>query len=742
LSKSCLRCANYLSCNDKRKSASFRCERFKNYKAADSLIDLFSLKLVPDEKDLKGKPKGVELEREKEIEEFAADEVDLDEDNKKSLFVYEAMRKARDPLTNTIQDVSIDLSDLKLAANFYEFCKETVGSKVKMPFARQLWIAYRFFGEYCPRCSDPEYNDITAIEVDAEPEEVLEHVTLLRHGQCPSCGATKSKLVLNEEINDYNEIVMVLGQRSGKSTIASMKSAYHVHRLLKIPRLASICDGIQDFTPVQGTFVGLTFARAMKNLYTPFSEIILRSEWYDQYHQALKHYGNVLGKELYRQSTQFLRYNHLNLEFYPMGPLKRTLRGDTRCIASIDELGHFPFDVNKTDSDDDEDDERERANADEVHISLSNSLATIRVEVWNLYKKGINHVPQGLMLNMSSPSSWKDKICRLFKESQTTGQTTMLGLRMPTWDINPMYQRDSPFIQNMYRRNPIKADRDFGANPPSLSSSIYSKGMVQSLFSGFQHHTVAPQYHDSVIPGEEKRIFGKLVTKRERANWPPSILALDAGHVNNSFALALMYVAGEGLVVPSVMEVMPIGGRKIDFPKIMEQVIYPLIEQCNVHFVVADRWNSILLLQKITEKHPDVMSQQYTLKPKDFKTFDSDFVHTGNLVLPSLELPIERIEVVQNYRKELNGSPASHLYLQFLTVREIQGIITKGDGFTDDLYRTVVLGASRVRDKKISEHISKFQPKDRKELDFSDKIIVSGRSGFDFDHATGQIIVR
>jgi hypothetical protein len=30
----------------------------------------------------------------------------------------------------------------------------------------------------------------------------------------------------------------------------------------------------------------------------------------------------------------------------------------------------------------------------------------------------------------------------------------------------------------------------------------------------------------------------------------------------------------------------------------------------------------------------------------------------------------------------------------------------------------------------------------RKELDFSDKIIVSGRSGFDFDHATGQIIVR
>lgn len=520
----------------------------------------------------------------------------------------------------------------------------------------------------------------------------------------------------------------IINHNSGKSTLASMMSSYQVHRYLKVPRLSTLCGGIQDFTPVQGTFVGLTFARAIKNLWSPFSSIIERSEWFQEYHAALTHYGNQMGKELFRQSTQFLRYNHLNLEYYPSGPLKRTLRGDTRSLAAIDELGWFPFDLTKEEEQlDTEEDERERANADEVHVSLSNSLATLRTEMWGLYKRGIDHIPTALMLNMSSPSSWKDKICRLLKEAD--GSRFMLGLRMPTWEINPIYSKDHPLIAEMYRKNPIKADRDFGANPPSLSSSIYSKNTVQRLFSGRHHHVLAPELVDSVIDGEERRIYGKAVTKYERASWPSGILALDAGSVNNSFSMVHAFMEGSVLVVASVMEVIPTGGRKVDFRQLMKHCLYVLISQCNIHCVVADRWNSILLLQDVEKEFPKCMTQQYTLKAKDFSTFNSDFIETGNLVLPSLELPVEQIETVRNYKQELNGYPASHLYLQFLTVRELQGIVTKGDGFTDDIYRALVLAASRIRDKKIAEHLVSFAPRERKMGDFSSKIIIAGRSG-------------
>jgi hypothetical protein len=187
------------------------------------------------------------------------------------------------------------------------------------------------------------------------------------------------------------------------------------------------------------------------------------------------------------------------------------------------------------------------------------------------------------------------------------------------------------------------------------------------------------------------------------------------------------------MVAATLFEIMPTGGRKIDFPNVIRHIIEPLIDSCNVHYVVADRWNSVLLLQRIAEKYAGkVLAAQYTLKPKDFKTFDSDFVHTGNLVLPKLELPTEQIETVNDYRKEMNGYPASHLYLQFLTVREMQGSIMKGDGYTDDIYRALVLAAARIRDPKVLEHLKKYAPVDRIMGDISSYMVVAGRSGIDF----------
>jgi len=137
--------------------------------------------------------------------------------------------------------------------------------------------------------------------------------------------------------------------------------------------------------------------------------------------------------------------------------------------------------------------------------------------------------------------------------------------------------------------------------------------------------------------------------------------------------------------------------------------------------------------------YPKVLAAQYTLKGRDFDTFNSDFIETGNLVLPKLELPTEQIETVTNYKQELNGYPASHLYLQFLTVRELQGVITKGDGYTDDIYRALVLAAARIRDPKVTEHLRKFAPVERVMGDFSNRLLISGRSGLDFSRVNDML---
>lgn len=640
----------------------------------------------------------------------------------RSNFILDAMDKAVDPLTRTIADVKIDTSQFALANNFYDFVANIVGAKVKMPFARQLWIGIHLFADYCSRCSpDDLCSDITAVPVDEDPHELAARFTLLKNGRCPKCHATKGELIESGELNDYTEFVGVLGQRSGKSTIVAIFCAYIIHRLLKVPRLSTICRGIQEFTPITGTFVALSFNRAIRLLWNPYTEIVKASQWFEDYHSHLIGVGKSLGKELFKDNNQFQRYFHRNIDLYPLGPLKRALRGDTRCMAATDELGWFPYEVVEEGDQPEEDDAREIANADEVHASLSNSLMTLRTEVATLYEKGIYHIPTGMNLNISSPASWRDKICRLLKDSE--GSRYSLGVRLPTWEVNPSYSRSHPVIADAYRKNAIKADRDFGANPPSLTSSRYDKERVQSMFTGRNHHIAIPDTR------ADNTIAAKIHTVIDRHSWPPTALALDAGYTNNSFSFALGTLDQSQSTIFTVGEVMPQIGRKIHFGAMFKDVLLKLCQECNVKYVFADRWNSILLLQQLQDEVKGLQSMQYSLKRKDFDTFDTDYVESGMLVLPKLEIEPAKVEAVLNYRKELAGRPASHLYLQFLTVAERQGQITKGDGYTDDIYRALVLLCTMLKNPKVKEEMDKQHAKVRTTASAKSQVLVAGRSG-------------
>ncbi len=643
-------------------------------------------------------------------------------------FVWSAMQRAYDPDTNMVRDLKIDDSDLRLADNYYDFCANLAGRNLKMPFARQLWVATILCAEYCPRCTKPQwYESIENTPVDMDPHDLAKKFVLLKKGICPKCKVHKSELVLKGELNDYYELVLVFGQRAGKSIFTATLVNYVIHRLLKLPKLSTISRGIQDITPLTGTFVAITATKAVKLLWDPIRNMVASSAWMTQYFSLLDEYGRRYGKEFYQfaPTGTYLRFFHRNLDFYPEGPGKRTLRGPTRVLGALDELGHFPFKIIGTGSSDEEDDgtddERERANADEVHQVLTNSLSTVRSELPLFYKQDINHVPQGFLINISSPASHKDKIMRLLKESE--GSTTVLGLNYPTWEISPIYSRDHPVIRDMYKRNPKRAERDFGANPPKLSSSVFDKLQLNDLFVLEAHHAIT--YSES-----ESRTLGKLVVKKEGKSFPPSVMVLDAGATNNSYAMTILYKEGEQVKSNTVLEVIPQKGKRIDFFYIYQNTIKPLIEACNVKCVAYDRWNSLQVLDQIHDDFKGkVKTLQYTLKSKDFNAFH-DLVVNQRILLPERELPVDRIEAVLNYKKELMNYPVSHLYLQFLTVQEIGGVWYKGDGFTDDLLRCLVLASALIYNPKVTEHLSKFKSQERTGVSNRAVVLLGGRTTF------------
>ena len=663
---------------------------------------------------------------------------------------------------------------------------------------------------------------------------------------------------------------MANGMLNHNSTFTASLVAYCTHRLFKAPKLSTISRGIQDFTPLTASFVALTATKAQKLLWNPVRDLIGASEWFTDYFKMLDHFGKKYGKEFYQFNSTgtYLRAFHKNLDMYPEGPSKRTLRGPTRwlCIAkgslvntdkglvpiesvraglhrtnvgnewtdvtktgcmgvkqclqletasgaqiiltpdhrvltycpdqrslvweearlvplggylvrsvdttehltlkedsllvldrlvsvkpaglhevydievksklhaftvqglvvhncATDELGHFPY-SNTAGDEDEEEDERERANGDEVHQVLTNSLATVRTEVGSMYARGIFTVPQGLNLSISSPASFKDKIMRLYRETQDSD--IALGVKAATWEISPLYTRDHPIIQDMYKRNPRKAERDFGANPPSLDSSIFNKELVLPLFQ--EDRVLSIVYVD-----HHEKTRAKAVVVKEQATLHPSILALDAGLTNNAFALSLTYKdQTTGLVTGrATLEIVPQPGKKIDFPYVYENVIKVVIATQNVKWVFADRWNSIHILQQIETDFPGVKATQYSLKAKDFANF-IEVVGDRKISLGALELEVDRIEAVIDYKKELKNYPNSHLFLQFLTVQLQGGMLYKGGSNTDDLMRALVLGVARHYDAKVSEHMAKFKVQDRAGVSTNAVVLVSGRSGLGY----------
>lgn len=438
-------------------------------------------------------------------------------------------------------------------------------------------------------------------------------------------------------------------------------------------------------------------------------------------------YADKKGSELYQfnaSTGMYLRFFHKNLELASSGPMAKTLRGDTRYATVTDELGLFPMRIGSEDSDDDSDNERERANADEVHQTLSTSLTTVQNAIQSIRQKGINHFPQAINFNISSPYSWVDKICRLYLEN--ADNPAALCVKQPTWEVSPLYTRDSPIIVAAYRRNPKKAERDFGANPPKIGEDFYEEATVVKCFQ------LEPWYAASYQASTEYTL-AKAVQKFKALRYHPMVLALDAGSDNNAFALAGVYRDGGDVKVPILLEVVPTG-RTINFPYLYKNVILPILKDCNCKVLVADRWGSLQLLQQAKEDVKDLKVAQYSVKMADFDNV-VNLVSASALFLPKLEMEVDRVKVVTNYKRDLRDAPASHLLLQCLTVQELGGTVTKGSSatvkYTDDLHRAMVLGVAAVLSDKVGSYLAKFKLVDREAQEGQTGIVAQGMSSFD-----------
>jgi hypothetical protein len=455
-----------------------------------------------------------------------------------------------------------------------------------------------------------------------------------------------------------------------------------------------------------------------------------------EYHRLLDYSGQKLGKELYRSRDLFLHYYAHNLEMLPSNPTKRGLRGRTRWLGAVDELGWFP--VNEIGIDGREEDERERADGTGVYDALDRSLLTVRQEVIRfVIEKGINTIPQAFNILLSSPSHENDKICRLYREKQHS--KVSLALRLPTWEVNPLYTRDTPMIAEAYAANPVNAARDYEAIPPRISSDfIVDSHVLRQQFKNPPR--VIPTVVEKVVHNVRYR-YARVVCRPENET-PPSIMAIDAGYTNNSFAISVGYkkdlnvAAGQKkdlhVTVPVMFEIMPAINTRLHYNAIYEFAIKPIIEQFNVCAMFADRWQSIALLHRAMSDYPRVMADMYSVKERDFDLTRSMY-ESGLVYLPKEEfgetekpLSMENPMLTVRYPSYFFKRPSQHLLFQMFTVQSVGNKYEKGTGYTDDILRTQVLLLSRLHDDKVIEHMKKQSVKQRDSMMVGTTLSFSG----------------
>ena len=493
----------------------------------------------------------------------------------------------------------------------------------------------------------------------------------------------------------------LLHHNSGKSVVVAMISTYLTHRLLMSQSPTGILS-IDNTTVLHGTFVALTQKQASDTLWTPYYNYILGSPWFQAYHDLIRKHERRYGIEVMKIRDTFILYSHRNFVIYPAGPDGRILRGRTRVLAVIDEVAYFDNDAQS---------KKIKVSANAVYGALDRSLATVRAKEKRQVEAGYDEAFTGYFCNISSPVHARDKINELLR--MAVGSKTLLGIHAPTWKMNPDMPRNSEFLLEAFRRDPVGAARDYGAEAPLsanpfitqptfISDAIREKG--RSLCT-YAHHII--RHKD----GERQR-YGSLV--KAASTTKNSILAIDAGYSNNSFSLVVGSRDDAGIIsVDCLVEIIPKPGIPLNYTLIFDELLVPLCKARNVRVMLADQWQSLKLLQDAKLKVDTIeAADKYSLKYEDMWTVKTMFESTpSRITLPRMTHAKTIMETLQyngdEYPHCFENKPTEHLIMQLQTVQNTGRSVIKNTGATDDLWRAMALMVYGFECGEYEEYLAK-----------------------------------
>jgi hypothetical protein len=213
---------------------------------------------------------------------------------------------------------------------------------------------------------------------------------------------------------------------------------------------------------------------------------------------------------------------------------------------------------------------------------------------WSVYQqlsKGTRSFGvKGYRVLISSPWVEGDIIHTMYEKAKSN--SNILAYWLPTWEMNPKITRES--LNEEYKKDPITAERDFGAIPMPMGAGSISKY--------FPDHAIltADETRENVLD----LIWRGAEVPRKAATY---ILTGDPAERRDAFGIGLAHNEDPKLVIDGLWRFVPTKYREID-PLEITEYIMKVCDVLPVGTVIFDTWQYPELQTRLKMKGIEIIN--------------------------------------------------------------------------------------------------------------------------------------
>lgn len=522
----------------------------------------------------------------------------------------------------------------------------------------------------CKLCNSQKPEDISCWDKSRlylESENLLIWDNEYKDFVCPKCGNTMTEFIDDGLIIPYNECILIVGMRAGKSYTIANIGGYIEHFIIsqgiKGTGVLQTTFGQEKSEWFECTYAASTATQAETTVYAKYREMRKNSPWISKYMEWVrkKEKMQIGAKEpwKYKVKDNSIDDGWIKVRFNRIASDSSGIAGKTRLFGSIDEWARLV------------DTEGTRSQG-ELYRVINQSLKTVRTYTdYNNMKTW----PVGFMGNVTSPIA-QDDPAMTHKNKASKGELKRTyWLHCATWDYNPFQPREA--FNDEYEKDPVGAERDYGANPPNAATPLVNDPLRFWKSIDFDRKPIATfkeEYRTDptgelyvaaslenceFIPGVNHYIFGDAgqswdsfalvcghpewinsdrltedkipeakgrieptnsINKYGISENSPMALGLKPNIIEKTKPLVSSKHPDEMLitVIDFAMRIIPTVSREIWFQCVVD-IIRNLKDRIKIATVCFDRWSSTNTIQQIRDMN--IMSYQHTLKAENFVSF-------------------------------------------------------------------------------------------------------------------------